>query len=50
MGNCFAPRYANIFMGWWEEQMFAVDNGIWIDYIPLWTPYIDDSFVIWKGP
>lgn len=50
MGTCFAPSFANLFMGAWEE-----DNRANINFqnafarVILWLRYIDDIFVVWHG-
>lgn len=50
MGTCFAPSYANLFVGWWEEQVsWAVTNEYWTKEIVAWHRYIDDLFIIWRG-
>lgn len=50
MGTCFAPSLANLFLGWWEEQVVWVDEmTMYTDHILVWVRYIDDLFIIWKG-
>lgn len=47
MGTCFAPSFAGLYLGYWEEmvvrKMEAMHNVV------MWTRYIDDVFVIWRG-
>ncbi|KAJ1207704.1 hypothetical protein NDU88_003094, partial [Pleurodeles waltl] len=48
MGTCFAPSYANLFMGWWEEQVAEEITQLDTNVV-LWCCFIDDIFVIWRG-
>lgn len=51
MGSCFAPSFASIMMGWWEEQVVWIDkNEELTKQFVFWTRYIDDIFMIWGGP
>ncbi|KAM8930720.1 LOW QUALITY PROTEIN: uncharacterized protein RCH25_006654 [Pelodytes ibericus] len=48
MGTCFAPSYANLFLGWWEQsRVFGDENPhrsvVW------YCRYIDDLLFIWQG-
>ncbi len=47
MGACFAPNYANLFLGLWEKN-FVYCNS-YSDKIKWWGRYIDDIFLIWSG-
>ncbi|CAJ0944101.1 unnamed protein product [Ranitomeya imitator] len=47
MGSPCAPSYANLLLGWWEENVVFGDTTE--SNIILWLRYIDDVFVIWKG-
>ena len=49
MGTCFAPSYANLFMGWWEEQVSIADSTApGMERCVLWLWFIDDLFLIWE--
>lgn len=47
MGTKCAPSYANIFMGYLEEEVLMKN---WEGTMPhMWRRYIDDIFFIWKS-
>ncbi|XP_075462091.1 protein-arginine deiminase type-2 isoform X2 [Ascaphus truei] len=48
MGTRFAPSYANIFMGMWEENYIHSNSPFGAD-LALWRRYIDDVLCIWGG-
>lgn len=51
MRTCFAHSYTNLFMGRWEKQVaWAEGNNKWVSSIIGWYRYIDDLFILWKGP
>ncbi|XP_049904368.1 uncharacterized protein LOC126392789 [Epinephelus moara] len=50
MGSLFAPSYACLVMGFWEEEF--IHNSMtnpFVSKIALWKRYIDDIFFIWTG-
>lgn len=50
MGSAFAPSYACLVMGFWEEKF--IDNpiqNVFLSRIVLWKRFIDDVFMIWRG-
>lgn len=47
MGANFAPVYANLTMGHWEENIWA--NNPFAEYIGYYGRYIDDIVFIWSG-
>lgn len=50
MGTNCAPTYANLFMGWWEDQIVFVDTyDKYTDHILFWGRYIDDVLILWDG-
>lgn len=50
MGSCFAPSYACLVMGFWEERfIYNPNTNCFLSYIPLWKCYIDDVIFIWTG-
>ncbi|XP_078539298.1 uncharacterized protein LOC144824087 [Lissotriton helveticus] len=50
MGTCFSPSYANLHMGWWEEQVLKVQHSDTMqNNIVMYKRYIDDIFIIWQG-
>ena len=50
MGTCYVPSYANLHMGWWEEQVLLGEELIeWSNRIIMWVCYTDYIFAIWKG-
>ncbi|XP_078525602.1 uncharacterized protein LOC144798546 [Lissotriton helveticus] len=50
MGTCFAPSYANLFVGWWEEQVpRSCTAGTETGQVKSWYRYIDDLFIVWDG-
>ncbi|CAJ0947475.1 unnamed protein product [Ranitomeya imitator] len=50
MGTPCSPTYANLFLGWWEDNIaFSEQHTNYLAHIDLWVRYIDDIFVIWKG-
>ncbi|OCT86394.1 hypothetical protein XELAEV_18020076mg [Xenopus laevis] len=50
MGITCAPSYANIFLGWWENNLvFSEDLLEYTQHIPLWLRYIDDIVLIWTS-
>ena len=50
MGSAFAPSYACLVMGLWEEKyIHNIINNPFHSKISLWRRYIDDVLLIWKG-
>lgn len=49
MGTNFAPSYANLTMGLWED-CFIWNNNPFAKHLVFYGPYIDDIIVIWNGP
>ncbi|KAJ1185013.1 hypothetical protein NDU88_001809 [Pleurodeles waltl] len=50
METCFAPSFACLFLGLWEEGIFKNEEKYpEINRAVLWFRYIDDLFLIWKG-
>lgn len=50
MGACFAPNYANLFLGYWEEQyIYNQSRNSFCDKIIFWGRFIDDILLIWSG-
>ena len=47
MGTRAAPNYANIFMGWFEDEY--VYKSVFKQNISFYGRYIDDIFMIWNG-
>ena len=47
MGACFAPNYANLFLGLWEKDCVYSSN--YSDRIKWWGRYIDDILLFWTG-
>ncbi|OCT98704.1 hypothetical protein XELAEV_18010935mg, partial [Xenopus laevis] len=48
MGTRFAPSYANLFMGMWEQNNILPKLNKNMGLI-TWKRYIDDCLFIWKG-
>lgn len=48
MGANFAPSYANIVMGYWEERYIWTHN-LYARYLVLLGRYINDILIIWNG-
>ena len=49
MGTKSAPNFANVFMGRFVKQF--VYNSKWFNrFIKSWWRYIEDIFMLWKGP
>ena len=49
MGTRSAPNFSNVFMGYFEKRF--VYNSKWFKrFIKSWWRYIDDIFMLWKGP
>lgn len=48
MGVIFAPCYANLAMGFWEEHSIWTDNPF-MRHLVFYGRYIDDVFIIWDG-
>ncbi|OCT87659.1 hypothetical protein XELAEV_18021356mg [Xenopus laevis] len=49
MGACFAPTYANLYMGWWEENHVFGGSDPNLERVILFRRYIDDLLFIWAG-
>lgn len=47
MGTRAAPNFANVYMGWFEDEFGH--QAHWYEYILDWIRFIDDIFMIWKG-
>ncbi|XP_068099729.1 uncharacterized protein [Hyperolius riggenbachi] len=48
MGSSAAPAFANLFVGYLEETR-VVGSPMYLAHVVLWTRYIDDVFVLWRG-
>lgn len=48
MGARFAPSYANLFMGFWEDLAIWANNPFKAP-LALYARYIDDILIIWNG-
>lgn len=48
MGANFAPGYANLTMGYWEDKYIWADNPF-ARHIVFYGRYIDDIILIWEG-
>lgn len=46
MGARFLPTYANVYMGWWEEQRIYNAHNLHRDHIISYFCYIDDLIFI----
>lgn len=50
MGSCFAPSYACLMMGFWEERfIFNPQSNVFLPSIPLWRRFVDDVVFFWTG-
>ncbi|XP_026098621.1 uncharacterized protein LOC113069710 [Carassius auratus] len=49
MGACFAPNYANLFLGLWEERYIFSHVNPFKDKILWWGRYIDDVILMFSG-
>ena len=50
MGSAFAPSYACLTMGLWEEKfIYNSQNNAFLHKIALWRRYIDDVLLVWTG-
>lgn len=50
MGASFAPQYACLFMGWWEEKFIHnIHNNKFISNLTFYGRYIDDILILFKG-
>ncbi|CAJ0960586.1 unnamed protein product [Ranitomeya imitator] len=50
MGAACAPSFANLFLGFWEREIFGGGGPLAADHVQCWLRYIDDLFIIWQGP
>lgn len=46
IGTRAAPRFVNIYMGWWEGVLLEGWKGAMVDFF---RRYIDDLFFLWHG-
>ncbi|OCT77564.1 hypothetical protein XELAEV_18028656mg [Xenopus laevis] len=49
MGGKFAPTYANLFTGWWEETHIFGGISHDLDQVHFYKRYVDDLLFIWTG-
>lgn len=50
MGACFAPNYANLFLGYWEDTfVYNQRNNVFLDKVMFYCRFIDDIYLIWSG-
>uniref|UniRef100_A0A803JPB3 Reverse transcriptase domain-containing protein n=1 Tax=Xenopus tropicalis TaxID=8364 RepID=A0A803JPB3_XENTR len=49
MGAKFAPTYANLYMGWWEETHIYGGNMDSLRSIIFYKRYVDDLLLVWQG-
>ncbi|XP_073399915.1 uncharacterized protein [Dendrobates tinctorius] len=50
MGAACAPAYANLFLGFWEREIFQCSPVTNIEKAHNWMRYIDDVMFVWEGP
>uniref|UniRef100_A0A803K2I9 Reverse transcriptase domain-containing protein n=1 Tax=Xenopus tropicalis TaxID=8364 RepID=A0A803K2I9_XENTR len=49
MGAKFAPAYANLYMGWWEETHIYGGDSLYLHNIVFYKRYVDDLLLVWQG-
>lgn len=50
-GTCFAPSYANLYLGEWEKHFLTDEQlSMYTCHIVVWKRYIEIHFLIWDGP
>ena len=49
MGAAYAPSYAGLFLGLWEENYIYSQHNTFLDKIKWYGRYIDDLFLIFTG-
>ena len=49
MGTLSAPNFANVFMGYFENR-FVYQSRWFKRFIKSWWRYINNIFMLWKGP
>lgn len=48
MGTPWAPAYACVHLGWWEEEtVYALT--LYCGHAHIWLQYIDDVLMVWTG-
>lgn len=48
MGAAWAPEYACLHLGLWEEEE-VFNSLMYRDHVHTWLRYIDDVLMVWKG-
>lgn len=48
MGAPWAPAYACLHLGWWEENVMYT-SPMYLGHARLWLRYIDDVLMLWEG-
>ena len=49
MGAAYAPSYAGLFLGLWEQQHIYSQTNPYVDKIKWYGRFIDDLFFIFTG-
>ena len=49
IGACFAPNYANLFLGLWEEKFILCSANPFYEKIKWYGIYIDDILMLFSG-
>ena len=49
MGTRAAPNFSNVFMGYFENR-FVYHSRWFKRFMKSWWRYVDDIFMLWKGP
>uniref|UniRef100_A0A803JV49 Helix-turn-helix domain-containing protein n=1 Tax=Xenopus tropicalis TaxID=8364 RepID=A0A803JV49_XENTR len=49
MGAKFAPTYANLYMGWWEESRIFGGEAPLLQHVVLYRRFVDDLLFVWRG-
>lgn len=49
MGANYAPSYANLTMGYWE-QLYITWNNPFAAHVVYYGRYVDNIVIIWDGP
>ncbi|OCT71820.1 hypothetical protein XELAEV_18034798mg [Xenopus laevis] len=49
MGARFAPTYANLYLGWWEETHILGADAPGLEYVVMYRRFIDALLFVWNG-
>lgn len=50
MGCACVPRYTNLYLSWWEDQViFTGEKSLLVNHTMIWIRFFDNILLIWTS-